>query len=672
MYAGMAYRSVRAVDGTVAGHLAYQSMHATPVREQESELYTIGDKIEGRYEVLAVHRGSMGVVYGTFDHEEKLPRAIKTLQRRFASNLGMRDLFREEASLWVRLERHPFIVRAYSVMEINAQPYVITEYIRGQAGMGGDLRAWLGLPGLTLPVAVEMALQIAQGMQHATRKIPGMVHRDLKPANVIVDEHGRAMVTDFGLVCAADSQAGTPAYMAPEQWKGLPLEARTDIYSFGCILYEMFTGHRMFPAEKIHEWKTAHISLSPILPRTLSPALPAELEVLVMRCLDKNLLNRPEGWDYLANEFARWFFQLTGQPPVLNFSAYDLTLFELLQANHSLCSLYKLPEALEASERALEIDTTSAEAWLRQGETLRLLGHNEDALAAYEIALEIDPDSPMAWTSKGIALLYMDCVGNLDMALAAIAHALTLDSNYAHAWYCRAEALHWAGRLEEALVAYERSLTINPNNSHAWKDESMTLNALGRSEEALAASNRALAIDPSIANTWNTKGAALAALSRWEEALASYDSALELLPNSTDAWLGNAKALSNLGRGEEALGSYDHALAIMPEHTEAWYEKGKALGELGRWEEALSAYDQAVECWPDFVDGWICKGNSLSSLGRWEEALSAYDKALKLDPKNEDARRHKSTTLAVMPKTPDAPKVVVGLSRWFKWTKGQV
>ena len=131
--------------------------------DQEAvERYKVGDRIGDRYEVLAIHSGSMGVVYGTFDHTEKVPRALKTLQQRHAGNREMRDLFASEVLTWIRLEKHPFIVRAYLVEKFYGQPYVITEYVRGQQDMGGDLRASLGHPKLTMPIAVEMALQIAQ------------------------------------------------------------------------------------------------------------------------------------------------------------------------------------------------------------------------------------------------------------------------------------------------------------------------------------------------------------------------------------------------------------------------------------------------------------------------------------------------------------------------------
>jgi tetratricopeptide (TPR) repeat protein len=538
------------VDGTLACHPAYQSMLSAPAPEQEAERYKIGDKIAGRYEVLAIHRGSMGVVYGTFDHQERLPRALKTLQHRFAGRKSMLELFKEEAAAWVRLEKHPFIVRAYLVENMDGQPYVVTEYIRGQAGMGGDLRAWLGHPKLTLEVAVEMALQIAQGMQHATRKIPGMVHRDLKPANVLVDDRGRAMVTDFGLVYAAESSAGTPAYMAPEQWCGAALEPRTDIYSFGCILYELFTGHRMFAADSVPEWEAAHLTLSPVSPTSLNPAMPDELEALVLRCLAKDVQARPGTWDDVVAECARLFHAVTRQPAVLDFSAYSLTVSELISASYSISQLGKHPEALEICDRALAIDPNCAEAWFNKGVMLIDLGRNEEALAACDRALVINPNDAGAWRHKGNVL---KALGRDEEALAAYNRALAIDPNYADAWINRGNVLNELGRNEEALVAYNRALTINPNDADAWNDKGFVLNALGRNEEELAAYDRALAIDPNHAHTWNNKGVILNALGRNEEALAACDRALAINPNFELARENRAFLRSTLGRSASLL-----------------------------------------------------------------------------------------------------------------------
>lgn len=212
--------AARSDDKTRLAQEGYQSKlarDATVVQPDINEYYKIGEKIGDRYEVSAIHHGAMGVVYGCFDHQTKLPRALKTVRARHAYDKQVLSLFESEATVWISLEKHPYIVRAYLVERYKNLPYVITEYVRGPEGMEGDLRGWLGHPRLTLPVAIGMALQIAQGMQHAVRKVPGLVHRDLKPANILVNGDGKAMVTDFGLVQSEQSDAGTPAYMSPEQ-----------------------------------------------------------------------------------------------------------------------------------------------------------------------------------------------------------------------------------------------------------------------------------------------------------------------------------------------------------------------------------------------------------------------------------------------------------------------
>ncbi len=292
--------SVTPDDETRLAQEGYRSRLARKVAGREpdaDEFYKVAERIGGRYEVSAIHHGELGVVYGCFDHQTKLPRALKTVRARHARDQEMLSRFENEATVWISLEKHPYIVRAYLVERFKGLPYVITEYVRGPEGMEGDLRVWLGHPRLTLSVAVGMALQIAQGMQHAVRKVPNFVHRDLKPANILVSGDAKAMVTDFGLVLAAQSDAGTPAYMSPEQWRAEALDARSDIYAYGCILFEMFTAHRLFPALTERDWQRAHLESSPVALTSIVREVPDEIDQFVRRCLVKDHTARPQNWD---------------------------------------------------------------------------------------------------------------------------------------------------------------------------------------------------------------------------------------------------------------------------------------------------------------------------------------------------------------------------------------
>lgn len=610
--AGEAYRSRAGLDRTRVAGEGYESMLASRLGlappEARAERYGIGDRIGGRYEVLAIHRGALGVVYGTFDHDTRLPRALKTLQSRFGKDERIRNLFVEEATVWLRLEKHPFIVRAYLVESFDRQPYVITEYIRGLEGMGSDLRSWLGHPRLTLAVAVEMALQIAQAMQHAVRKVPDLVHRDLKPANVLVDHRGRPMVTDFGLVYAADRDAGTPAYMAPEQWRGKTLDARTDIYAYGCIVYEMLTGHRIFRARSLDEWKAAHLEQMPVSPRALIPELSSEVSDFVISCLAKAPSARPGCWDEVVSACAAWFHRLTGQAAVLDFGAYELTIDELVPASYSLFTLKRYEEAIAVCDRALAIDSSQPFVLNNRGAALLVLKRLEEALSAYDHALQLHPSYVDAWNGKG-------------------------------------NVLHELNRLDEALSAHDRALQLDPSYASTWTNKGNVLDDLKRPDEALSAYDRALQLDPSLAAAWCNKGFALHKLTRLDEALSAYDRALQLDLSYALAWHNKGVLLHGLNRFDEALSACDRALHLDPSYAFAWQNKANVLQSLKRFEEAIAAYDRALAISANLADAWIGRGATLWYLGRFDDSIAACDRALSLDPGNALALANKDMAL---------------------------
>ena len=477
------------------GYKSKVARDSTDGQPVANEFYKIGDKIAGCYEVAAIHHGAMGVVYGCYDHETKLPRALKTVRSKYAQDKPALTMFESEAAVWISLEKHPYVVRAYLVRRFDNLPYVITEYVVGPAGMAGDLRGWIGHPRLTLPVAAAMSLQIAQGMQHAVRKVPGLVHRDLKPANILVNGEGKAMVTDFGLVQGAPSGAGTPAYMSPEQWRGESLDSRSDIYAFGCILFEMFTAHRLFPALTEDEWEFAHLERPPTGMTSLIPKMPTEVDQFVLRCLEKRPTERPQSWDEIVTFLADFYHRLTGNSVVLDFSSLELNVDEMLHAIYSLAILNRFEEALIATERVIEINQNIALAWCYRGSALLKLRRDDEAIQAYDRVLAIDPEFVSVWKSKGFAL------GNLkryEEAIQAYGRALEIDQNDFDAWKQKGLALRGLNRYEEAIQAYDHALSINTNQSFTWFSKGDALLQLKCYDDAIHAFSSALAIDGSI------------------------------------------------------------------------------------------------------------------------------------------------------------------------------
>ena len=241
-----------------------------------------------RYEILAeAGSGSMGNVYKACDRETGGIVALKLLKPEIASDRQMMDRFKREL-LFARKITHKNVCRVYDFNRVDGVAYTSMEFVEGES-----LRALLNRVG-KLPVerGTEIALQICSGLKEAHAQ--GIVHRDLKPENVMVDSAGNVKIMDFGIARSMDaatrltgSLAGTPAYMAPEQVSGKPVDYRTDIYSLGLVFYEMFTGAPAFKAENSVAVALKQMSEEVVPPHFVEPQIPVSIERLILKCLEK-------------------------------------------------------------------------------------------------------------------------------------------------------------------------------------------------------------------------------------------------------------------------------------------------------------------------------------------------------------------------------------------------
>lgn len=252
-----------------------------------------GTRIGTRYRIVALlGRGGMGEVYRADDLELGQSVALKFLPVAVAGSEADLTRFRNEVRT-ARLIAHPNVCRVYDIGEADGHVFLSMEYIDGE-----DLSAVLRRMGRpTADKAVEIARQICLGLGAAHEA--GMLHRDLKPANVMIDGRGRARITDFGLAgLAADFAragefAGTPAYMAPEQLDGGRVSVRSDVYSLGLLLYELFTGKRAYRADSVAELKRLHDSDSVTSPSKFTRDIDPAIERLILHCLERDPDARP-------------------------------------------------------------------------------------------------------------------------------------------------------------------------------------------------------------------------------------------------------------------------------------------------------------------------------------------------------------------------------------------
>jgi tetratricopeptide (TPR) repeat protein len=527
--------------------------------ENLSAPYKKGDFIGGKYEVYGIlGMGGFGIVYLVYSHKMKSVFALKTFRDEYMEDREAQERFKKEAHIWINLERHPYLVRAYLVDKISDRLFIELECISpGEDGLN-SLDGYLRRRPPDLAQSLRWGIQFCYGMEYAYSK--GIcAHRDIKPANIMIGQNNTIKITDFG-IAGVIGQArisgikmdirnntvgfscqtiegrgfGTPTHMPPEQFtNAAACDERSDIYSFGIVLYQMATGGSLpflpnLPKNNSDEecmriWNDMHrLHCQAPVPRLNSPLFP-----IIQRCLEKEPKRRYQSFRELRSELEPLLKRLTGE-------------------------VVKAP-----GQRELE-----AWEWGNKGFSLTTLGKYQEAIACYDRVLEIDP-------------------------------------RYALAWYNKGGALKNLGKYQEAINCYDKAIEIEPRDAGAWLNKGTVLDKFDRYREAITCYDRALEINPRYALAWHNKGGALSNLGKHQEVIACYDKAIEINPRYVEAWHNKGGALSDLGKYQEAIACYDRVLEINPSYATAWHNKGfTLLIGLGRDQEAIEALENYIKFAP--------------------------------------------------------------------------
>ncbi|MBX7219081.1 MAG: tetratricopeptide repeat protein [Blastocatellia bacterium] len=527
-----------------------------------------GTLIAGRYEVVNSFAGGMGIVYLCADQSyDGHPVALKTFKPEYLSNRMAREQFLREVTAWIQLGSHPNLVRAYQVLHVNdgMEVYAVVQFVAGEEGArDASLRSPL-LSGRPFPMTQTLfyALQIARGMRYANAKLPGLVHRDLKPENILVDRDGIVRITDFGLVSTQKENphgvVGTPNYMPPEQWQGGPVDCRADIYAFGCIVYEMMTGHYILEACQgdVQLIAASHLQgLPQMVAAQALEALPDLIKNFVRICLFPNPAERPPNWSFLCDTLEYLYYTTAGQFPPVEPTPDTASVFERKLMGWSLNAI--------------------GLSYLDIGKIQNSLGFFQKSL---NLAHELN-DRQLLAASLGNAGLAQKNLGNMQAAVDLLQKSLQVKAEIGdrlgevNSLVNLGGVFETLGQVEQALGFYHKAMLM--------------------ARELKLKRQEATAINQ-IANLYFQIG-------KTEQSIEFGVVSLELFIEINDR-RGMAVTMGSLGQRYRKLGEAEKALLFSQKALQIFreigdrYAEGRELSFQGYTNYALKQMSAAVTCW---------------------------------------------------------------------------
>jgi eukaryotic-like serine/threonine-protein kinase len=628
-------------------------------------MLTPGSKL-GPYEIVSIlGAGGMGEVY--LAHDARLSRdvAIKVLPADRTLDEAARQRFLREARAASALN-HPNIITIYESDSHNGVAFIAMEYVKGNS-----VAELLRERPLADSEATAYATQIADALAKA--HAAGIIHRDLKPGNVMVTEDGLVKVLDFGLakletvaqratagtggppsseetaslLSMPGTTLGTLSYMSPEQARGEPTDARSDIFSFGVVLFEMLTRELPFTGENLLAMLHSLHFGAPKDIRYLRPDLPLQLASIAGHCLQKLPDDRYQGAAEIARDLR------SGGASGMAFKTGSTSAAGLQTATQSSATAQSVSSASVAQTAAQR----SPRKWKRESGLALLvllaallaipgLRHRISSLwekpqPASNAANVTVPDNPFALRTQAQTYLERwDLADNLDRSITLLNRAIELDRDYAPAYasltsaYFEKNRLHadpqWA---KQAAQSAARALQLNSDLADSHVAAGVAAMLAGKNNQAEKEFRKAADLDPRSAKPHRWLGFLFSGLGSNKQAEEEQTRALALNPEDWRARINLGLLYYKTARYPEAAAAWEQVSKLTPDNFYVLNNLAGAYMMMDREEDSAAALQRSLEIKPA-ADNYSNLGMLRFSQGRYADAVPAFEKAVKMMASN--------------------------------------
>ncbi|MBN1995120.1 MAG: tetratricopeptide repeat protein [Anaerolineae bacterium] len=532
------------------------------------------------YEIIRqLGQGGFATVFEARDRHLDRHVAIKQLLLNRIKDESSVKRFIQEARVAATLA-HPNVVTIYALRIEDKKFYMIMEYLPG-----GSLRQLLNKQGhLPVEQAVNLTVGICEGLAKFHDK--GILHRDIKGENILLTTDGRPKIIDFGIAHVPETAGGlvltqagfqpsTLLYSSPEQVRGEKLDARSDVYQIGEMLYYMLSGQHYIDldaleARAITQGGTSQFrsqaKLYELLEQAICEEMPAGLKTLwrevgalagvVERAMSKDKVHRFKD----AAEFAATLRTLSINTTPVSPDTDELTVLD-------------------------------SRAYNKRGLAHVSTRNYEQAIVDYSKAIRFDPQYAEAYVNRSTAHLLM---GNYGQAVLDCNQAQTLAPDFVAAYTNRGIAYTGLRDYDRALADYEQSLVLSPRNVYAFFNRGNTYLWMSQYQEAVANYSQAIALDPDFVAAYVNRGVAHSELKNNDLALADFTQAIDLNPDYVYAYYNRANVYRELQEHKKAIADYGKVVDLNPEHRYAYENRGDSYAAIGDEELAAEDYTRII------------------------------------------------------------------------------